>query len=334
MCRTVVGTGLSSCVRYESFSSPGASVYTVLVVQRSSYLAMYDPALFLQLRPHQPLQPVPQSMLHPQRTRSQHHRTPSHRPRQQDPAALPRENLPDNPLRHTLGIQQRIQPRILRREVANERRPREALRNQHRPHRRRVVPSRQLRREPLVEGQRRRLGSRVVDHVGRGREPALRGHRDHHAVVGRRERGDEFAREVIVRESVDFEQQSGLRFAAAQDRAAGAKPRVVDEDRRRAQCAADRVRCVCNGRGRRDVALVVVNLPSVFRRRVRWRLDIQHRNSNPPSGELERDLSADAVTPARQHDDFPCPVVPVCDAIVHRAPVQPCVHAPDDGQEG
>ena len=90
-----------------------------------------------------------------------------------------------------------------------------------------------------MEGQRGGFGGRVVHHVGGGGVAALRGDGHDHAVVGGDQGGHELAREVVVREGVDFEEEAGLGFGAAEDGAAAADAGVVDEDGGCAEGGAD-----------------------------------------------------------------------------------------------
>ena len=123
-----------------------------------------------------------------------------------------------------------------------------------------MVPSRQFRRQALVEGDRGGLARRVVDHVGRGGVAALRGDGHHHAVVLRHERRQELPREVVMRQRVDFEGVSGVRLGAGQDRAAGAQARVVDEDGGRAEPLANHRGHVRDRRRGGDIAREVMDV--------------------------------------------------------------------------
>ena len=189
--------------------------------------------------PHQPLQPRPHISLKPQWKPPKINRKPPRRPRQHHSSTLPLQHHLHYILRHRLRLQHRIEPRILRCEVPDQRRAREPLRHEDRPHARRVVPRGQFRRETLMEGQRGGFGGRVVHHVGGGGVAALRGDGHDHAVVGCDQGGHELAREMVVREGVDFEEEAGLRLGAAEDGAAAADAGVVDEDGGRAEGGAD-----------------------------------------------------------------------------------------------
>lgn len=150
------------------------------------------------LRPHQPLQPTPQRMLEPKRIPPQPLRNTPRRPRNKHMPTPPTQNLLHNPLRHRLRIQKRIQKRILRRQIRNQRRPRKSLRNKHSTHPRRLIPRHQLRRQTLMERNRRSLARRVIHHIGRDGVSGLRGDCHDHAVVGGDHVGQEFLREPVV----------------------------------------------------------------------------------------------------------------------------------------
>lgn len=93
-----------------------------------------------------------------------------------------------------------------------------------------MKPRHQLRRQPLVERNRRSLGGGVVDHIGGGGISRQRGNGGHHAVVAFDHVRQELARQPVVREGVDLELDTGVCLRAAEDGLAAADASVVDKD--------------------------------------------------------------------------------------------------------
>ena len=194
-------------------------------------------------------------MLEPQREPADALRHPPRRTGQQHMSALAAQHLLHDTLGDSLGLQQRPEPAVLGRQVRDEVRAGEALRDQDGAHARRVVARDKLGGEALVEGDCGRFGGGVVDHVGRDGVAGLRGDGDDHAVVCGDEVRQELLGQPVVGEGVDLEHAPGDFRGRAEDRLAGEEAGVVDENGRAAERSPDRGAGFCDRVWRRDVAL-------------------------------------------------------------------------------
>lgn len=151
----------------------------------------------------------------------------------------PGQNLADQLLRNRLRIQQRVQPGVFRRQDANKSGPRESLGHEHGADSGSLVSRHELGSETLVERDGRRLGGRVVRHVGRGHVSGQRGDSHHHTVVAFDHARQELTCQPVVREGIDLEHLSSLSFRRSQDGRAATDTDVVDQHRWLAQCRPD-----------------------------------------------------------------------------------------------
>lgn len=245
-------------------------------------------------------------------------------------STLPREHLLDRLLGHRLGMKQRVDPRILRSQVLDQSRPRKALRDKHRADLGRIVARHELRTQSLVEGDRRRLARRVIDHVGRHGVPGLRGDGHDHAVVGLDHARQEFLGEPVVGQRVDFEHAAGLGRGCFQDGLTSEDAGVVDEDAGSAEDGADLGAYLGDVRGGGDVAFKVAD--GVGEDVVGcWGGDVQDGNFDATVTELLGHASPDSVAAACEDDDLSVPVVFVAGAIIQRASVEPAAQTVDSG---
>lgn len=117
---------------------------------------------------------------------------------------------------------------------------------------------------------------------------------------------EELLCQPIVRQGVNLELQTGLGLGATEDGAAAADSSIVDQDCRFAHCPADGCGDLGDGCWRGDVAGVEAH---GGREGVLWRFDIEDGDLDTAVSEEVRDLSANPVATAREHDDFPVPVI-------------------------
>ena len=178
-----------------------------------------------------------------------------------------------------------------------------------------VIATLQLTGQTLVERQQADLGRGVGGVAGHGHESGHAGDIDDVAVVLLDHGRQELLGHLERREQVNGQRGLEDRVALVEDRLAGPQPCVVDQDRRRADFAADLCGDGLDGAAGRHVQLVEV-VRVVWRRgaglgigrRRRWWRDVQIHDRDAPSGELLHHLGADAAAAAGDEHDLSAPV--------------------------
>lgn len=206
---------------------------------------------------HQLHRAFPEPVLHPLRPSLDRHGDVPSSARQHDVSAPARVNRLDNLLRHRLGIQSVVDERIALAEALEELRAREPLADDDGPDLWRIVRGRQLCAETLVEGQRRRLGRGIIDHVGSRHVRGRTGDGHNHAVVRLDHVRQELLRQEVVRDAVHVERETDVAFCALEERFPARDAGVVDEDGWVAQLGFDGIAGFDDGGARGQVAFEV-----------------------------------------------------------------------------
>lgn len=216
-----------------TFASPTTSTsLPLLLLARLIHLPPLPPV-------HQPRQPLPEPVLHPQRPAAQLPADEPPDPGEHDVVGPPRQHGAHNRLGDGVRLERVVDAGVAVLEALEQRRARVALADGDGAHAGRLVQRRQLGAQALVEGERGGLGGGVVDHARRGDVRGDRGDGDDHAVVGGHHGRQELPREVVVRERVDGEGQAQVGGRGAEEGLAARDAGVVDEDGGGAERSAD-----------------------------------------------------------------------------------------------
>lgn len=151
-------------------------------------------------------------------------------PRQKQHPTPARQHLHHDSLSHSLRTERRTHEARRVPVPLGQLSPRPTGTDAQRPHFGRRISRLQFHAEPLVEGERGRLGAGVVDHLWRCDVCGHRGDGDDHAVIAGDHRGKELSDEAEVGEGVDGERAGEGFVRSVQDRGGEADTCVVDQD--------------------------------------------------------------------------------------------------------